>query len=155
MRCDRRSFLALCILQLTTSGMASSATGPSLTEQIERTAFEVRSGKTLDIRTDAAEHIERLTQKVGSKEVTDMLVTTLISLLDSPDDSVQYWIARALGNLGPSAKAAVPKLEQMLPKAACVIGVITSVGGIRYALIKMGVKPPPSPKCEGPGGFIG
>jgi hypothetical protein len=53
----------------------------------------------------------------------------------------------ALGNLGPVAKSAVPKLQEMLPKADCINGAITSASGIRYALIKMGIKPPPRPKC--------
>jgi hypothetical protein len=64
-------------------------------------------------------------------------------MLDSPDDSVRYWVATALGNLGPTAKAAVPKLQEMLPKADCINGAITSASGIRYAQIKMGIKPPP------------
>jgi hypothetical protein len=76
-------------------------------------------------------------------------VTDITSLLDSLDDSVRYWVAVALGNLGPAAKAAVPKLEEMLPKADCINGAITSASGIRYALINMGVKPPTSPECRG------
>ena len=100
------------------------------------------------MRTEAAEDLADLTQDISRKEVTDALVDDLISLLDSPDDSVRYWIAIALGNLGPAAKAAVPKLEEMLPKADCISGTVTSASGIRYALIKMGVKPPPPPKCD-------
>ena len=72
----------------------------------------------------------------------------ITSLLDSPDDSVRFWVAAALGNLGPAAKAAAPKLLAMLPKADCINGAITSASGIRYALTKMGIKPPPPPKCE-------
>jgi HEAT repeat protein len=102
----------------------------------------------VDARTEAAEHLASLTQKISSKKATDALVTDITSLLDSPDDSVRYWVARALGNLGPAAKAAIPKLEEMLPRADCINGAITSASGIRYALIKMGIKPPPPPKCE-------
>jgi HEAT repeat protein len=115
--------------------------------QIKVTMEIVRSGKTVDARTEAAEHLASLTQKINSNEVTETLVTDLTSLLDSPDDSVRYWVAWALGNLGPAAKAAVPKLEEMLPKADCLNGVITSASGIRYALVKMGIKEPPPPKC--------
>jgi hypothetical protein len=96
------------------------------------------SPKTVDDRTGAAEHLAGLTQKISSKEVTEALVTDVTSLLDSPDDSVRYWVATAPGNLGPAAKAAVPKLEEVLPKADCINGAITSASGIRYALIKRG-----------------
>jgi HEAT repeat protein len=108
---------------------------------------KVRSDKTVDARTEAAEHLAGLAQKISSQEVTEALVTDITSLLDSPDDSVRYWVATALGNLGPAAKAAVHKLEEMLPKADCINGAIISANGIRYALIKMGIKPPPPPKC--------
>jgi HEAT repeat protein len=118
-------------------------------EQIKQTIGKVRSNKTVDTRTEAAEHLATLTQKISRKEITEALVTDITSLLDSPDDSVRYWVATALGNLGPAAKAAVPKLEEMLPKADCIDGAITSASGIRYALIRMGVKPPfPAPKCR-------
>jgi HEAT repeat protein len=117
-------------------------------EQIKATMAKVRSDKTVDARTEAAEHLASLTQKISSKEITDALVINLTSLLDSPDDSVRYWVAIALGNLGSAAKSAAPKLEEMLPKAACLSGVITSASGIRYALIRMGFKLPPPPKCD-------
>ena len=116
-------------------------------KQIKETMAKVRSDKTVDSRTEAAEHLAGLIQKISSKEVTEELVTDLTSLLDSPDDSVRYWVATALGNLGPAAKAAAPKLEEMLPKADCINGAITSASGIRYALIKMDIKLPPPPKC--------
>ena len=115
-------------------------------EQIKETMAKVRSDKTVEARTEAAERLASLTQKITTKEVTEALVTDITSLLDSPDDSVRYWVATALGNLGPTAKAAVPKLQEMLPRADCINGAITSASGIRYALIKMGIKPPP-PKC--------
>jgi HEAT repeat protein len=127
--------------------MARASGGSALREQIEKTITKVQSDKTVDARTEAAEHLASLTQKVRSNEVTEKLVSDLTSLLDSPDDSVRYWVAWALGNLGPAAKAAAPKLEAMLPKADCLNGVITSASGIRYALVKMGIKEPPPPKC--------
>ncbi|MGH9559932.1 MAG: hypothetical protein ACRD3S_00635, partial [Terracidiphilus sp.] len=58
---------------------------------------------------------------------------------------VRYWVAWSLGDIGPVAKAAIPKLEKMLPEAECMDGVITSASGIRHALFKMGVKPTPRP----------
>jgi len=147
MRFARLFSLTLCFALSTVAGITQSSGGPALMKQIKETMAKVQSDKTVDARTDAAEHLASLTRKISSKEVTETLVTDLTSLLDSPDDSVRYWVAWALGNLGPAAKAAVPKLEEMLPKADCLNGVITSASGIRYALVRMGVKEPPPPKC--------
>jgi hypothetical protein len=139
--------LVLCFV-LSAAAATAQGSGESVRMgQIRVTMELVRSGKTVDTRTQAAEHLASLTQKVSSNEVTATLIADLTSLLDSPDDSVRYWVAWALGNLGPAAKAAVPKLEEMLPKADCLNGVITSASGIRYALFKMGIKQPPRPKC--------
>ena len=147
MRFNRLFSVALCVALSAGAGIARASGGSVLMEQIKATMAKVQSDKTVDARTEAAEHLASLTQKIGRKEVTETLVTDLTSLLDSPDDSVRYWVATALGNLGPAANAVVPKLEEMLPKADCINGPITSASGIRYALIKMGIKPPPPPKC--------
>lgn len=87
----------------------------------------------------------------------DMLVADVTFLLDSPDDYVRYWIAEALGNMGPAARSAIPKLVKMLPHADCMSGVITSAGGIRDALIKLRanikkLKTGPPLKCSPIGG---
>lgn len=147
MRFSRLLSVAICHVVLAVACVAQASGGPELMNQIKDAMVKVRSEKTVDARRKAAEYLANLTQKISGKEVTDALVTDLTSLLDSPDDSVRYWVAIALGNLGPAAKSAAPKLEEMLPKAACRSGVITSASGIRYALIKMGLKLPP-PKCE-------
>ncbi len=143
----RLSSVALWGVLSVMSGMARASGGPVLMEQIKGTIARVQSDKTVDARTEAAEHLASLTREISRKEVTEKLVTDLTSLLDSPDDSVGYWVAWSLGNIGPAAKAAVPKLEAMLPKADCLNGAITSASGIRYALVRMGVKEPPPPTC--------
>lgn len=148
MRFSRLFSVALCFVLSAVAGVAQASGGPALVNQIKETMVKVRSDKTVNARTEAAEHLASLTQKMPGKEVTEAIVTDMTSLLDSPDDSVRYWVATALGNLGPAAKPAAPKLEEMLPKADCINGAITSASGIRYALIKMGIKPPPPPKCD-------
>lgn len=147
MRFSRLLPMALCFVLSAVAGIAQASGGPALMKQIKETMAKVQSDKTVDARTEAAQHLASLAQEISSKKVTEALVTDITSLLDSPDDSVRYWVATALGNLGPVAKAAVPKLEEMLPRADCINGTITSASGIRYALIKMGIKPPPPPKC--------
>jgi len=148
MRSSRLFSVALCSMLSALVGIAHASGRPALVNQLKETMVRVRSDKTVDARTEAAEHLASLTQKIGGKGVTEALVADMTSLLDSPDDSVRYWVARALGNLGPAAKSAAPKLEELLPKADCVNGTITSASGIRYALIQMGIKPPPPPKCD-------
>jgi HEAT repeat protein len=136
-----------CFVVSAMVGIAQVSKGTTVTEQINKAVSQVRAEKTVDARTAAAEHLANLARKLSSKEVTVKLVNDLTSLLDSPDDSVRYWIAVALGNLGPAAKAAAPKLEEMLAKAECINGAITSADGIRYALIKMGIKLSASRNC--------
>jgi HEAT repeat protein len=140
--------MALCFLLSAVAGVAQASGGPALMQQIKESIAKVRADKTVDARTQAAEHLASLTREFSGKEAPQALVTDLTSLLDSSDDSVRYWVATALGNLGPAAKAAAPKLEEMLPKADCINGTITSASGIRHALIKMGIKPPPPLNCE-------
>jgi hypothetical protein len=102
----------------------------------------------VNARTDAAERLARLTEKIDRKEITEQIVADLTSLLDSPDDSVRFWVAAALGNLGPYATAAIPKLQELLPRADCLNGSLTSASAIRHALKEMGVTPPPPPNCK-------
>ncbi len=142
--------VALCLVIAAVAASAQSSEETALSIQIKAAVSKVRSGRTVDSRTDAAEHLESLTKKIRSEDVTDTLVKELISLLDSPDDSVRYWVALSLGDLGPAATAAIPKLEKMLPDAECIYGVITSADGIRYALFKMGVRLPPRATCVPP-----
>lgn len=139
--------MALCVVLSAMIGIARASGGPASMEQIKGTVAKVQSGKTVDARTDATEHLENLTRNISGREVTAKLVTDLISLLQPPDDSVRFYVVATLGNIGPNAKAAVPKLKKMLPKADCVNGVITTADAIRYALVRMGVKPAPQRKC--------
>lgn len=139
--------LAICAIWLATPACAAQVqSSAKLLKQLHETIRKVRAGKTVDVRTDAARHLADLTRRVNPKKVDDKTVADIVSLLNIPDDSVRYWVATALGSLGPRAKIAVPKLEELLPKADCLNGAITSASAIRYALIRMGVKPPPPSK---------
>jgi len=102
----------------------------------------VRNGGTATIRTEAAQHLAELTGKVDPKSVDDAAIRELICLLDSNEDSVRMWVAGSLGNLGPRAKGAVPKLLELLPGADRLRGSLTSAPAIRLALTKIGVNPP-------------
>jgi len=117
------------------------------TKQLTETIEKVRTGATPAARTEAAEHLAELTRGIHPNKVDDTTLEALVSLLDTSEDSVRYWVARCLGNLGPRARIAIPKLQKILAEVDCIQGSKTSASGIRFALAQMGVTPPP-PNCE-------
>src|ERR1700748_539546 len=78
-----------------------SSSRSTLTAQMQHTIASVKASKTLNERTAAAEHLADLAKRLNANEVTGQTIVDLTGLLDSPDDSVRFWIATALGNLGP------------------------------------------------------
>lgn len=145
----RRSFwsglFALCAVVVLLSDVRA-ATGGTMA-QITATITLVRNGKTADIRVQSAERLAKLTRGVDPKTVDDRTVNGLVSLLDTSDDAVRFWVATAIGNLGPRAKAAIPALKKILPEADCLNGALTSAVAIRQALRRLGTVPPPRPNC--------
>ena len=129
------------------SGIATAKGDDMFMKQLKTSIAKVRTGKTSEIRTEAAKHLFKLTRGADPKEVDDRTIDELASLLDNSDDSVRYWTARCIGNLGPRAKLVAPKLLKMLPEADRLRGSKTSASGIRFALEQMGITPPP-PQCE-------
>ena len=114
-----------------------------LTETIAKLR-EMRGPSTA--RTNEAEHLSQITRKMNPKSVDDRTLADLISLLGTTDDSVRGWVAGALGNLGPRAKVAVPKLLEILPNVDCLNVSLSSAPAIRLALKRIGETPPP-PAC--------
>ena len=127
-------------------GKADPKPQSQLTEQLTRAIATVRTGGSSKNRTDAAERIAELTRKINAKEIDDGIIADLVSRLDTSDDPVRYWVARCLGNLGPRARVAIPKLQRLLAEVDCLQGSKTSASGIRFALTQMGVTPSPT-KC--------
>lgn len=111
--------------------------------QLRETIAKVRSmsGPSMG-RTDEAEHLVELTKKVDPKQVDDKTLTGLVCLLATPDDSVQGWVAGALGYLGPRARVAVPALLKVIRDTDCKSTELTPASAARVALERMGVKPP-------------
>lgn len=128
--------------------IAEARDNDMLLKQLQETITMVRAGSTLTIRSSAAEQIANLTRKIDPKKIDDKTLAELISILDISDDSVRFWVAASLGNLGPRARAAVPKLLKILPEADRINGALTSAGAIRHALERIGVTPPPRPKTK-------
>jgi hypothetical protein len=123
---------------------AHSQIDKRLDSKLRATIATVRSAKSPNAQYDAAEQLAHLTRNVHRPgSVTDSTVTDLMDLLNDPDDGVRGAVAAALGSL--QAKAAIPKLLSLLPAADCLEGTLTSARSIRFALERMGVKPPPAP----------
>jgi HEAT repeat protein len=114
-----------------------------LPKQIKTTIKEINSQNSAMARANAAQLLEELTKKVNPASVSDATLEDMIKLLDSNEESVRLWVAAALGDLGPRANKAAPKLLRMLPEADKTSGSLTSAPFIRSALVRMGVTPPP------------
>ena len=123
-------------------------TGTPMT-QLSGTIKTIRTGETSSIRTNAAQHLFELTRG-RARKIDDKTISEITSLLDSPDDSVRYWVARSLGNFGRRARTAAPKLQEILARVDCLQGSKTSASGIRLALKEMGITPAPA-KCDAHG----
>jgi hypothetical protein len=136
-----------CVIAASFFFGVANAENPMLTRQLQETIAKARTDGTLDARTHAAERLAELTRKVDPDDVDDKTLAEMVSLLDSPDDSVRAWVAVSLGYLGPRAKSAIPKLVSVLPKADCLYVSLSSAPAIRLAITRMGGTPPPPPYC--------
>jgi hypothetical protein len=141
---DRRIVgFVFMVLSFSMTMPAHSQIDKRLDSKLRATIGVVRSAKSPRARDDAADHLADLTRKSHPGSVTDSTVAELIDLLDDPDNYVRICVAATLGNL--KAKAAIPKLLALLPSVDCPGGILTPARSIRFALERMGVKPPPAP----------
>lgn len=115
---------------------------PEITEAITK----IGTGATPEARADAAEHVADLTSGISSSWVDDKAFAELVSFLDTPEEPVRFWVAVSLGHLEYRARPAIPKLQELLPKADCLQGDVTVADAIRYALARMQTAVPP-PTC--------
>jgi len=113
--------------------------------QITESIAKVRTGATPEIRADAAEHLADLTSGT-SDWVADIPIADMVSLLDTQEDAVRFWVAVTLGNLGYGARRAIPKLQELLSRADCLWADLSEADAIRYALARMHAAVPP-PTC--------
>ena len=135
-----------CILSVCAAGQA--APQQPLERQLSETIAKIRNGKTSNSRTDASEHLATLIRRIDPRKVDDTTLTEIISLLDTQEDSVRFWVADALGHFGPRAKVAVPRLLKILSEVECQRASLTSEPAIRLALVRIGETPPPPPDCN-------
>jgi hypothetical protein len=145
-KCELVVMIFVFVLSL--QSPASTSGSPILNAQLTQAIMKVREGRTAIDRMEAARGLVELTQKIDSTQLDDTTLENLVSLLDSPEDGVRFWVAASLGNLGPRASMGVPKLLKSLAEVDCLrVQGLNSAGTIRTALEKIGVAPPPR-KCR-------
>ena len=88
----------------------------------------------LNPRTEQAHELAGLVRKKARETAPKSVVRALADLMADRDDSVRYWIAMALGYLGPQASDAVPALEKALREIERHPADKTSESAIRIAL---------------------
>ncbi len=139
-----------CFILISPDGYAKSGVmvKSQLKSKLLETIAKVRNEKTSNARTEAAERLANLTWGINPQRVDDSTLKEMMSLLETKEDSVRAWVAASLGNLGPRAKVAVPRLLKLLPEVDCLPGSVTSAPFIRGALKRMGKTPPPPPNCD-------
>jgi hypothetical protein len=138
------------VLVIATARASNQKDDATLSNQLRESIERVRTTKGPSMaRINAAERLAQLTKAINPKDVDDKTFDNLTSLLNTTDDSVRFWVAASLGNLGPRAKAAVPALLKDINEMDCTMGELTSAGAARMALKRIGVVPPPLPDCKG------
>ena len=141
-------------LPSTTQKGSLAQTHPVTSQELSAAIEELRSGKH-EVQPDANKddaglHLVHLLRRSRPDQVDDRTIADIESLLDSSDDYIRFWAAASLGELGPRAKVALPKLLKLLPVVDCIRGDLTSAGAVREALMKIGNVKPPFPSCKKP-----
>lgn len=104
-KCELVVMIFVFVLSL--QSPASTSGSPTLSAQITEAITKVRDGRTTTDRTEAAKGLAELTSKIDSTQVDDTTLENFVSLLDSPKDSIRFWVAASLENLGPRASMSV------------------------------------------------
>ncbi|MFI5125467.1 MAG: hypothetical protein ACHQJX_01430 [Candidatus Acidiferrales bacterium] len=139
-----RQIATLCAaFALLWPGMARAKAKRDINRQLQLAIAKVRKAKTSDAEYDTAERLVALTYERDCSDVTDETIRSMVSLLNMQDDVVRMWVAAALGDIGPRAKIAAPKLLSILAEVECKDLDFSSEATIPIALKKMGVTPPP------------
>jgi hypothetical protein len=145
------SLAASSVLFFPVNGAGQAEEASTIQKQIAEDVVRVNTDNDLMNQIEAARDLAELTRRIYPSHVTDAELTSIESLLDNPNDAVRGWVAGALGNLGPRAKSAVPKLLQLLhdvEEGCPMVRGLNSSGAIRLALERIGETPPPPPQCN-------
>jgi hypothetical protein len=121
-------------------------------QELSDAIAELGSGKhevePIASKDDAGAHLAHLIRRAKPDQIDDKTIADIGSLLDSSNDYIRFWAATSLGELGPRARIAIPKLLKLLPVVDCLNGTITSASAVRLALMRIGGLRPPVPSCK-------
>jgi hypothetical protein len=129
--------------------MAAKGEGKTNAEVLRRAIDLVRAGHTETDGTFAADRLYELVREMKQEEIDDSSISSLIALLEPREDGVRNAVAACLRDIGPRARAAVPRLLQILSEVECLNVSVTSEEMVRQALERLGEPPPPRKKCFG------
>jgi HEAT repeat protein len=140
--------LIYVLVTLVTTETRAADGGSELAAKIELVIEQIKAERSTTVRTDVARRLCALLQHQARSDLDALEarpVDDIAGLLGDRDDSVRYWAAMALGQIGPSANRAVPALERALKEIEPVPGVVvpakSSESGIRFALRRIAGKP--------------
>jgi hypothetical protein len=142
MLCRKRIIIWACLFTLLCPIVGRAKTIEDINAQLLGAIAKVRKAKTPAARYKAAERLGAITYEKDCGSLDDKTIQALISLLDIEDDGVRMWVASDLGDIGPRAKAAVPRLISILSVSDCMTWDHSSAATIPIALRKMGADPP-------------
>jgi hypothetical protein len=142
-RSARQFVIFFAVIALFFPEAARASTNHDINQQLKSAVLTVRRMKTVASRRNAAERLAAVTNERDCRAVSAETIRSVVSLLDINDDIVQMWVAATLGDIGPRAKIAVPKLLSILAVSDCKMWDLSSASSIPVALRKMGEIPPP------------
>jgi len=80
---------------------------------------KIKSEKNQDQRTKFAHQLAAVVLRANPSDVSAEDIRSLTLLLENKDDMVRYFVAAALGHLGPRANGAAPALKKALDRIKC------------------------------------
>ncbi|MEJ2815109.1 hypothetical protein [Caulobacter sp. CCG-8] len=89
-------------------------------------------------RSDSLVQLAMSLHSTGNAGVTQDDIESLARMMRDDDDSLRFWAAAMLGNIGAPAQSATPALKAALADRPCENKTLTSAVAIRLALEKLG-----------------
>lgn len=121
----RRALLpAIALTLLCVSGAAAQSIDSEISERVAR----IQSAPDATMRIEHAAHLAEYIASRGPLGVSNVeapVVDDMAGLLDDDVDLVRFYAAASLGFLGPSARRAIPALEEALARREQERGIVT------------------------------